>query len=149
MKKLSVLVTLLLFISVSLSAQMHSDTTKSMHKMMHSDSTKHMMHNMGKTDSSRHMQHNMDNMHKMDSSKMNHMNHDKMGMKKSPLVREGVIDLKAIDKNKDGKVFQDFMDWNVISDKAGNCPVCGMKLREVSLEKAAANLEKHGYKVKK
>ena len=63
------------------------------------------------------------------------------------IVREGIIDLKAIDKNKDGKVYQDMMDYNVISDKPGTCPLCGMKLKEVSLEKAKEILSKSGYKV--
>jgi hypothetical protein len=63
-------------------------------------------------------------------------------------VREGEIDLTAIDKNKDGKVYQDQMDWNVISDVPGECPLCGMKLKEVSLEKAKENLLKHNFKVK-
>ena len=66
---------------------------------------------------------------------------------KSPIFREGVIDLKAIDENKDGKVFQDQMDWNVISDKPGKCPICGMTLKESSLNEAKENLIKHGFKV--
>ena len=78
--------------------------------------------------------HNMD----MDSSKSS----------KSSLVREGEIDLQEIDKNKDDKVFQDSMDWNVISDEPGECPICGMKLKEVTLEKAKENLIKHNFKVK-
>jgi hypothetical protein len=64
------------------------------------------------------------------------------------IVREGEIDLAAIDENKDGKVFQDQMCWNVISDEAGECPQCGMILKEVSIEKAKENLLKHDYKVK-
>ena len=66
----------------------------------------------------------------------------------SPLVRTGVIDLKAIDKNKDGKVYQDLMDWNVISDEPGRCPICNMFLQEVSLETATKNLIENGFKVK-
>ena len=64
------------------------------------------------------------------------------------IVRKGEIDLKAIDKNGDGKVFQDMMDWNVISDEPGTCPICEMTLKEVSLEKAKEYLLKFGYKVK-
>lgn len=64
------------------------------------------------------------------------------------IIREGEIDLKSIDKNKDGKVFQDQMCWNVISDEPGECPLCGMILKEVSLEKAKKNLQKNNYKVK-
>ncbi len=85
-----------------------------------------------------------------------HGGQPKMEMKKDfekekveNIVREEVpIDLKAIDKNKDGKVFQDIIDWNVISDEAGKCPLCGMKLVEVALKQAKENLIKHDFKVK-
>lgn len=79
--------------------------------------------------------------------KMNMKNKTKMN-KKTSIIRKGVIDLVSIDKNKDGKVFQDQMDWNVISDKAGTCPLCGMKLKEVTLKKAKENLMMKGFKVK-
>jgi Cu(I)/Ag(I) efflux system membrane fusion protein/cobalt-zinc-cadmium efflux system membrane fusion protein len=68
--------------------------------------------------------------------------------KTSPLIRTGVIDLKSIDKNKDGKVYQDFMDWNVISDEPGRCPICNMILQEASLDEAKKNLIENGFKVK-
>lgn len=84
----------------------------------------------------------------MDHSKMMDSTHKKMSHKKDSIVREGLIDLQKIDKNKDGKVFQDMMDYNVISDKAGKCPLCGMKLKEVSLKKARETLLKSGHKVK-
>lgn len=80
----------------------------------------------------------------MDHSKMMEMNHDKMG---NSILREGVIDVEAIDRNKDGKVFQDMMDWNVISDEAGECPVCGMTLKEVTIDDAKNNLEKNSFEV--
>lgn len=64
------------------------------------------------------------------------------------IVRKGVIDLKAIDANKDGKVYQDLMDWNVLSDKPGKCPLCGMILQKVTLDEAKKNLEINGFKVK-
>jgi len=84
------------------------------------------------------------------------MNHDKMKMDKSMehskmenhLVHKGTIDVSKIDKNKDGKVFQDMMDWNVISDKPGDCPVCGMTLKEVSIKDAIKTLKKHGFKTR-
>ncbi len=66
----------------------------------------------------------------------------------SSIIRKGTIDLKAIDKNKDGKVFQDQMDWNVLSDEPGKCPICGMTLKESSLEEAKEKLIQHGFKVK-
>ncbi len=98
----------------------------------------------------------------MDSTNMElskdhmNMNHDKMmkndskGMMKdkNSIVREGVIDLEAIDKNGDGKVYQDIMDWNVISDEPGTCPLCEMKLKEVTIEEAKANLEENDFEVK-
>ena len=67
---------------------------------------------------------------------------------KNPIIRKGIIDLKSIDKNKDGKVYQDQMDWNVISDEAGKCPICKMELKQVTLKKAKENLIKNGFKVK-
>ena len=64
------------------------------------------------------------------------------------IVRQGEIDLAAIDLNGDEKVYQDQMCWNVISDGPGECPQCGMILKEVSLEQAKENLIKHDYKAK-
>ncbi len=78
---------------------------------------------------------------------MGHMKSDSTAV--NNIVRKGEIDLKAIDNNKDGKVYQDMMDWNVISDKPGKCPLCGMTLKEVTLDKAKENLLKHNFKVKK
>jgi len=66
----------------------------------------------------------------------------------TPVEYKGVIDVKSIDDNKDGKVFQDVMDWNVISDKPGTCPLCGMTLKEFSIKEAEYNLKANGYKVK-
>lgn len=64
------------------------------------------------------------------------------------IVHEGVIDVEAIDKNGDGKVFQDLMDWNVISDEEGRCPLCGMFLKEVTIEEAKMNLKMNGFNYK-
>ena len=78
--------------------------------------------------------------------------HGSMNMEKeqsnSAIVHEGMIDLMSIDKNKDGMVYQDMMDWNVISDEPGKCPLCKMTLKEVPLEKAKENLLKNDYQVK-
>ncbi len=63
-------------------------------------------------------------------------------------VREGKIDLKAIDKNNDGKLYQDVMDWNVISDEPGVCPLCGMTLREFTIDQIKKNLTEHGFEYK-
>jgi len=84
----------------------------------------------------------------MDST---HSSHHQMKSNESEevsIVREDEIDLVAIDVNEDGMVYQDQMCWNVISDKPGECPQCGMILKEVSLDMAKENLLKHDYKVK-
>jgi len=75
-------------------------------------------------------------------------NNPKENEKEESLARTGIIDLKKIDKNKDGKLFQDMMDWNVISDKPGDCPLCGMELMEMSIEGVKKNLIDNGFKVK-
>ena len=67
----------------------------------------------------------------------------------SSIVREGVIDVNSIDKNKDGKLWECPMDWNVISDESGRCPECNMKLKEYSIDEVKANLNKYGYEYKK
>jgi hypothetical protein len=78
--------------------------------------------------------------------------HQSMNMEKkqtdSSIVRNGIIDLKMIDENKDDMVYQDPMDWNVIADQPGKCPLCKMELKEVSLDKAKENLKENGFSVK-
>ena len=85
-------------------------------------------------------------------SSMNHQNmqmkEHKTAVKKNSIIRDGVIDLTAIDENKDGQVYQDLMDFNVISDKPGKCPLCGMTLKKVTLKKAEETLLKNGFGVK-
>lgn len=66
----------------------------------------------------------------------------------SELVREGIIDVESIDKNKDGNLYECPMDWNVINDEKGNCPVCGMKLKEYTIAEIKENLNKYGYDYK-
>lgn len=83
---------------------------------------------------------------KYDSTKDMNMKGDE---NTSPLVRTGVIDLQSIDMNKDGRLYQDLMDWNVISDKPGKCPICGMNLKEFTIDEVKVNLEKHSFEYKK
>lgn len=66
----------------------------------------------------------------------------------SNIVHTGVIDVEAIDKNKDGKLWECPMDWNVISDESGRCPLCNMKLKEFSINEVKGNLEKNGFRFK-
>ena len=41
------------------------------------------------------------------------------------------------------------MDWNVISDEPGRCPICNMKLKEFTIEEVKANLDENGFQYKK
>jgi hypothetical protein len=63
-------------------------------------------------------------------------------------IRTQPVDVKALDLNGDGYVYQDPMDWNVISDEEGKCPKCGMLLVKVTIADAIQNLEDNGYTVK-
>jgi len=111
------------------------------------DSTSHhRMKNNSMTDSTHMKMMDSPTSHmKMEGHKMN----KKKDMSKNPIIHDGEIDLKSIDKNKDGKVYQDMMDFNVISDKPGKCPLCGMTLKEVPIDKAKETLLKNDFKVKK
>ncbi|GEM_PF-1550454 len=62
--------------------------------------------------------------------------------------RTAPVNVKAIDKDGDGFVYQDQMDWNVIADEEGRCPKCGMHLEKVSIADAEKNLKDHGFEVK-
>ena len=68
---------------------------------------------------------------------------------KEEWVRSSPIDVKKIDENHDGLVYQDMMDWNVVADQEGKCPKCGMILKEVTVDKAEKNLQDHGFKTVK
>jgi Heavy metal binding domain len=143
-KSMKSILTILSVIIISASfsfAQNMMSTKKDSMKMDHQhmqkmDMKKDSTSNIKMMDKKMDMKNDMHKM-KMDSTK-------KM---QSSIIRKGVIDVKSIDKNKDGKVFQDMMDYNVISDKPGKCPICGMKLKEVSIEKAKEILLKSGFKV--
>ena len=86
---------------------------------------------------------------KMEMQKDKAMSEHSIGEATSELVREGTIDVASIDENNDGKIFECPMDWNVLDDKSGDCPVCGMHLKEYSLEDIKTNLDKYGYSYKK
>lgn len=67
----------------------------------------------------------------------------------SELVRLGTIDVESLDANKDGKIYECPMDWNVLNDEHGDCPVCGMDMKEYSLSDIKFNLDKYGYEYNK
>ena len=125
--------------------QNHSDIKG--HKMNHEtmmDSCKMMMNHKAMMDSCKM---NKDHKH-MDYDKMMGSDNKEMMKDNKSIVNEVKLDLAAIDENDDGKVYQDQMCWNVVSDEWGECPQCGMKLKEVSLEEAKANLEENDFDVK-
>jgi Cu(I)/Ag(I) efflux system membrane fusion protein len=76
---------------------------------------------------------------------MNEKEHDHS----NSLVRKGIVDVEGIDINSDGKLFECPMDWNVLSDEVGRCPVCNMYLKEYRIEEVKANLDKHGFEYKR
>jgi Cu(I)/Ag(I) efflux system membrane fusion protein/cobalt-zinc-cadmium efflux system membrane fusion protein len=63
------------------------------------------------------------------------------------MIHEGKIDVQSIDVNKDDRLFECPMDWNVISDSPGRCPVCEMNLKEFSISEVKNNLVKHGHEI--
>ena len=86
---------------------------------------------------------------KMEMKADKQMSEHSIGEATSELVREGVIDVESLDVNKDGKIYECPMDWNVLADEYHDCPVCGMKMKEYSLEDIKTNLDKYGYEYKK
>jgi hypothetical protein len=63
-------------------------------------------------------------------------------------IRSEPVNVQAIDENKDGFVYQDQMDWNVIADEEGKCPKCNMILVKVTIDEAVKNLKENGFEVK-
>lgn len=84
---------------------------------------------------------------KTDVKKMNcckNMSNSDQEMKseKTEMNEKAKIDLEEIDVNKDGKVFMDGMCKDVVKDETSNCPKCGMKLKEITLDEAKKFIEK-------
>ena len=94
-----------------------------------------------------HMQGNMGD-HMQDSESMPMGEGNMQMMSSEEWVRSEPIDVKTLDADSDGYVYQDQMDWNVIADHEGKCPKCGMILEKVTVEKAEQNLKENGFKVK-
>lgn len=126
----------------------HMEGMSTDNRMMTMRNNASMMMNMMRTMSGNH---NMGNgmMNGMRNMKMNQNSSSKTHMtNKNSIIRKGTINVAALDKNHDGKLYEDIMDWNVISDKPGTCPICGMKLREFTVQQVKENLKKHGFKYK-
>jgi Cu(I)/Ag(I) efflux system membrane fusion protein len=75
---------------------------------------------------------------KMKEEETDHSSHQKKGEKN--ILREKNVKVSSLDINKDGKVFQCPMDFEVISDKPDVCPICSMDLEEFSIAEAQKNL---------
>lgn len=63
-------------------------------------------------------------------------------------IRSGLIDIRMIDKNNDGYVYQDSMHVNVLSDNPGLCPNCFMPIKKVNNIEAIKKLKEHDFEVK-
>jgi hypothetical protein len=101
-----------------------------MHDHMEGDMGEHMESDMG------------DNMEGAESMGMNEgMTGDESWVRSEP------VDVKSVDGDGDGYVYQDQMDWNVIADQEGKCPKCGMTLKKVTVEEAEQNLKDHDFEV--
>ncbi|MCF8242903.1 MAG: hypothetical protein K9J16_16105 [Melioribacteraceae bacterium] len=61
---------------------------------------------------------------------------------KSPLIRSADVEVKSLDVNTDGKLFQCPMCVDVISDAEAECPKCGMKLKELTVDAATVKFAK-------
>ncbi len=69
--------------------------------------------------------------------------------KKHSMEKKEVIDVREVDKNKDGKVMMcPMFCTDLVSDEAGRCPECEMKLSEYSIADAEKHLKDKGYKIK-
>ncbi len=61
----------------------------------------------------------------------------------SSWIRSAPVDVLPMDRNGDGYVYQDRLDFQVIADTPGNCPICGMGLQKTSVADAVMNLMDH------
>lgn len=68
------------------------------------------------------------------SEEMKNMNEEK------DIVNKRDVKVSTLDINKDGFVYQCPMDWEVISDKPGTCPLCKMDLKKFTVNEAQKNL---------
>jgi hypothetical protein len=59
------------------------------------------------------------------------------------IVRDKNVNIDSLDSNKDGFLYQCEMDYDVISDKPGTCPKCGMELKKVTVVEAKQNFNSY------
>lgn len=88
-----------------------------------------------KSDSTKH------EMKKMECCKKGNANSIKC-KERTDANNEDLSSVLQADKNKDGKVFIDGMCKDVIKDEPGNCPNCGMELKEVTIKQAEDFIKK-------
>ncbi len=58
-----------------------------------------------------------------------------------------LVDPARADANGDGMLYQSPMHWAVFHEEAGNCDICNMTLRRVTLDEARENLLQAGYQL--
>jgi len=83
-----------------------------------------------------------------DEEAMESVNHSDSLESSEAWIRSEPVDVSAVDVNKDGFVYQDPMDWNVIADEEGTCPKCNMFLVKVTIDEAVKNLKDNAFTVK-
>jgi Cu(I)/Ag(I) efflux system membrane fusion protein len=66
--------------------------------------------------------------------------HTDVEMNDTSIIHKRDVKVSTLDKNKDGFLYQCPMDWEVISDEEGSCPLCYMDLEKYSVEEAQKNL---------
>jgi hypothetical protein len=64
-------------------------------------------------------------------------------------IRQEPIDLQAIDRDRDGYVWQCREDANVVADEAGACPNCSRKLERVDLDDADSRMDEQGVEARR
>ncbi|HSP87956.1 MAG TPA: efflux RND transporter periplasmic adaptor subunit [Ignavibacteriaceae bacterium] len=72
---------------------------------------------------------------------VDHSQHSSIQMEmENNIVHKKDVKVSTLDKNKDGFVYQCPMDWEVISEVPGTCPICKMDLEKFSVSEAQKNL---------
>ena len=70
------------------------------------------------------------------SDKQTQQTTEKKDAKDLSIIRDKSVSVDSLDVDKDGNLYQCQMDYDVISDKPGTCPKCGMQLNKVSITDA-------------
>ena len=97
----------------------------------------------GSNDNHDHMNNDEMNNEHMEETQHLSDNHTHRNILDSTVVRSKDVDIASLNKNGDGMLFQCPMDYQVISDEAGNCPLCKMELEEFSVDQTKTNFNNY------